>query len=477
MQTSTLLFIMLIVSQFAFAQFSLKMKGKAQEILSGESKKLQGVLAKPKISPHSTRIFSFVRQLEDNRYLYIYNVSTRQLTEVAPVRRSEELEITPEKSKSRSQVFNDQLEWRPVLGRSGRQWFVFISNGAANNHDLYLGRAEGGSYIRLTDDPAIDSYPAWSPDGKSIAFVSARTGNGDLYIIEDVDAVIESGDPAKAKLIQLTQTMNLEISPRWNPNLQSRLLAYAKREDYQGGKIKTFQIRVLNLNGDRTNPLKLTDQPSVDYSRPLWDPNDDSRLLYLGQSIEQKSPANLYISRVRWNENKELEATQLQGYNPEVFTEVRLNDTPVMLLTGSNAVLVQKDNQEQRYPLYSVNINRWEKGQRRATNYFEELHKAYPYISEYDMKDQALLFATQEGKFFKIFAAEIDGEDIVLLPTSNFVMKNPRGQGGSGVSKPLWIAAGGGALVAGGIIIYLITRPDEIETIGYPPDLTGVGKR
>ena len=37
--------------------------------------------------------------------------------------------------------------------------------------------------IQLTTDPALDSWPAWSPDGTQIAFISNRSGNNDIWVI------------------------------------------------------------------------------------------------------------------------------------------------------------------------------------------------------------------------------------------------------------------------------------------------------
>ena len=35
----------------------------------------------------------------------------------------------------------------------------------------------------LTNDPAPDWAPAWSPDGSEIAFYSGRSGNRDIFVV------------------------------------------------------------------------------------------------------------------------------------------------------------------------------------------------------------------------------------------------------------------------------------------------------
>ena len=43
--------------------------------------------------------------------------------------------------------------------------------------------ANGSGQRNLTRNPAFDADPAWSPDGRSIAFRSTRDGNTDIYIM------------------------------------------------------------------------------------------------------------------------------------------------------------------------------------------------------------------------------------------------------------------------------------------------------
>ncbi|MBI4164100.1 MAG: S9 family peptidase, partial [Acidobacteria bacterium] len=48
---------------------------------------------------------------------------------------------------------------------------------------LWLVPAEGGTPKQLTRGEGSDTHPRWSPDGKSIAFISTRGGNAQVWIV------------------------------------------------------------------------------------------------------------------------------------------------------------------------------------------------------------------------------------------------------------------------------------------------------
>ncbi len=52
------------------------------------------------------------------------------------------------------------------------------------NSDIWLVPAKGGEPRQLTSSPKADHHPRWSPDGKKIAFISARGGTPQVYIID-----------------------------------------------------------------------------------------------------------------------------------------------------------------------------------------------------------------------------------------------------------------------------------------------------
>ena len=54
------------------------------------------------------------------------------------------------------------------------------------NCDLWAMSPSGGPRVPITTHPAYDDGPAWSPDGKRIAFVSARADHFDVWLM-DID--------------------------------------------------------------------------------------------------------------------------------------------------------------------------------------------------------------------------------------------------------------------------------------------------
>jgi Tol biopolymer transport system component/C-terminal processing protease CtpA/Prc len=74
--------------------------------------------------------------------------------------------ITPQPSMSEPSLSPDRRE------------IAFVSGG-----DIWTVPVTGGEARLLVSHPAYDSRPLYSPDGTKLAFMSTRTGNGDLYVL------------------------------------------------------------------------------------------------------------------------------------------------------------------------------------------------------------------------------------------------------------------------------------------------------
>lgn len=96
--------------------------------------------------------------------------------------------------------------------------FVFASTRHSEFPDLYIKSVHGKAVVQLTSDPSSDVQPAFSPDGKRVAFASDRTGNWDIWII-DIDGQLP---------IQVTHSPMDEIHPSWSPD-GTRLVCSARK--------------------------------------------------------------------------------------------------------------------------------------------------------------------------------------------------------------------------------------------------------
>ena len=74
----------------------------------------------------------------------------------------------------------------PVWDPTG-QWIAYAAV-RDGQEDVFIARPDGTEEQRLTNDEAIDRYPAWSPDGRRIAVARREATGWDLYLL-DLDDV------------------------------------------------------------------------------------------------------------------------------------------------------------------------------------------------------------------------------------------------------------------------------------------------
>lgn len=132
----------------------------------------------------------------------------------------------------------------------------------SSDADVYVIDVDGSGEKRLTDSPRLDGFPAWSPDGKRIAFVSARDGgNCEIYVM-DADG---SGQK------RLSRTPDDEYFLTWSPD--------GERIAYSTNPAHDPTIWVMDADGSDRNELDSGLFPS-------WSPNG-KRIAYTAYSGER----------------------------------------------------------------------------------------------------------------------------------------------------------------------------------------------
>jgi Tol biopolymer transport system component len=88
--------------------------------------------------------------------------------------------------------------------------------------DLFVVRKDGSGMRQLTNDPYGDMSPAWSPDGKRIAFHSSRGGKGDIWMVNvdgsNLQQVTDDAGEMPAKPVWFPDGKRLAVlgMKKWN---------------------------------------------------------------------------------------------------------------------------------------------------------------------------------------------------------------------------------------------------------------------
>ena len=93
----------------------------------------------------------------------------------------------------------------PAFSPDGR--FLAFSSDRDGHVDIFIMNLETGGVHNLTNSPSMDRQPTWSPDSAFLAFMSDRDGNNEIYIM----------DLAGKNLRNITNHPADDILPAWSP--------------------------------------------------------------------------------------------------------------------------------------------------------------------------------------------------------------------------------------------------------------------
>ncbi|MDA1190964.1 MAG: DPP IV N-terminal domain-containing protein, partial [Candidatus Poribacteria bacterium] len=263
----------------------------------------------------------------------------------------------------------------------------------AGGWDIVTMNVDGSGERSLTDDPAMDEDPVWSPDGGTVYFASSRgrtqptTPTADDPIRVDVWAMEADG----SNLRRLTDGTGINRQPQPSPD-GSRLVFMSNRTGYW---------KLYLMNADGSNLRQLTHGTSVDrFAR--WSP-DGTRIAY--DSTED--PGTL----TDWDDIWMIDA---DGSNPRNLTEGSdWNDHgPVWTPDGERIVFYSyRDRNDEIYIMDADGTH-----QERLT--FDDASDQHPRVSPDGSK---ILFVSNRDGARALYMMNLDGTEVARVSTETTV--------------------------------------------------------
>ena len=225
-------------------------------------------------------------------------------------------------NNERPLVPNHGLDYSPSYSADGH-WVVFTAE-RDGQADIYRIHPDGTGLQQLTDDPAFDDQGALSPDGKTLAFVSTRSGGtANIWLM----------DLSSKRYTNLTQHPSGNFRPSWSPD--GGWIAFTSDRDSQPGSnpgmwehLQSTGVYVIKADGKDMRRLTRNDGVA---GSPSWSADGQKVLFYetdeVGAYLAKSGQSRTEIGSidVMTGERKQYTASNETKLSPRWLSDGRIS--------------------------------------------------------------------------------------------------------------------------------------------------------
>ena len=219
-------------------------------------------------------------------------------------------------------TFDSGLTSAPTLPADGSLMAYASDREDSGGMDIWVQQISGGKPLRLTDHPADDWFPSFSPDGSQIAFRSERDGGG-IYVI---DALGAGGEP---RLIA-----EKGLLPRYSPD--GRLIAYVVSPPAAAADPRREKAYVVSPGGG--TPRTICEGYSFEFLSQgaafTWSP-DGRHVLFHGSRIGEPNSRDWWVAPADGGEVVRTHARRTLDLNTIVHFPVAWSGNDVYFASGT----------------------------------------------------------------------------------------------------------------------------------------------
>lgn len=205
------------------------------------------------------------------------------------------------------------------------------------NHDIYRMRADGSGKRRLTSDRARDLQPAWSPDGKRIAF--AHEVDLGAFAIDTMTA--DGRDRHELARVVPENGAVFLLMPAWSPDgTQITYTRYALTAQ--------TDISIYVMSSDGTGRTRLIDHAT----QPAWSP-DGTQIAFVSDR-DHNGPCKARLLNCP-GYAAELYVARADGRSVRRLTTTRADERrPTWSPDGSRIAFARAADDRRGYAIYTV---------------------------------------------------------------------------------------------------------------------------